>query len=95
MPQLDVDSNGNVGEFDLTGSGTITATLSSAGQDNSSWDESVSMTYRADATASGTGSFLTATDTTDQASCAVLTATKLVCVSQTDSAPTVELVEQN
>lgn len=95
LPQLDVDANGTVGEFDLTASGAITGVLSTAGQENSSWDQSVSMTYSADATASGAGTLLIANGTQSQASCAVLSAAKLVCVSQTDSAPTIEVIEQN
>jgi hypothetical protein len=95
LPQLDVASNENVGEFDLVASGAITATLSTAGQGNAAWDDAVSMTYSADATASGTGTLLTAKGTASQASCAVLSAAKLVCVSQTDSAPTIEVVEQD
>jgi hypothetical protein len=95
LPQLDVDANSTVGEFDLTANGAITGTMSTAGQEISSWDQSISLTYSADATASGTGTFLTAKDTTSQASCAVLNAAKLVCVSQTDSAPTIEVIDQN
>jgi len=95
LPQLDVDSNGNVGEFDLTANGAITGAMSTAGQENSSWDQSISLTYSADATASGTGTLLIANGTQSQASCAVLNAAKLVCVSQTDSAPTIEVIEQN
>jgi hypothetical protein len=94
LPQLDVDSNSSVGEFSLTGNGAITAAMSTSGQDVSSWDQSVGMTYSTDATASGTGTSLLSS-TESQASCAVLNAAKFVCVSQTDSAPTIEVIEQN
>jgi len=95
LPQLDVNSNGTVGEFDLTASGAITGAMSTAGQESSSWDRSISLTYSVDATASGTGTSLIANGTQSQASCAILSAAKLVCVSQTDSAPTIEVIEQN
>jgi hypothetical protein len=95
LPQLSASANANVGEFNLTANGAITAALSTAGQGNASWDQSSSMTYSVDATASGTGTFSIVKDTESKASCAVLNAAKLVCVSQTDSAPTIELVEQN
>jgi hypothetical protein len=70
------------------------AAMSTSGQDVSSWDQAVGMTYSADATASGTGTSLLSS-TESQASCAVLNAAKFVCVSQTDSAPTIEVIEQN
>jgi hypothetical protein len=94
LPLLNVGSNGNVGEYDLTGSGAITGDLSAAGENNFSWDQSMSMTYGWDATAPGTGTFLIANGAQGGASCAVINATKFVCASQTDPAPSVQVIEQ-
>jgi hypothetical protein len=83
-----------VGEYELDSSGVITAAISTAGQELFSWDQTVSMTYGADATASGTGTSLLSS-TESSASCAVLNTAKFVCVSQTDSAPAIEVFEQD
>jgi hypothetical protein len=95
LPQLDVNSNSKVGEFNLAASGAITGAFSTAGQDISTWDRSFSANYSADATVSAVGAFLIAKDAENTASCAVLNAARLVCLSQTDSAPTIEVIEKN
>jgi len=93
LPQLNLASNGNTGVFDLTGSGTISGSLSTAGEENSYWNQSTSMAYAWDATSPGTGTFLI-TGAQGQASCAVINAAKFVCASQTDSSPSIQVFEQ-
>jgi hypothetical protein len=94
LPLLSGSANGSVGEYELDSSGAITAAISTAGQELFSWDQTVRMTYGADATVSGTGTSLIA-GTESEASCAVLNTAKFVCVSQTDSAPAIEVFEQD
>jgi hypothetical protein len=94
MPRLSGLSPGSVGEYSLTGSGAINGTVSVSGRETLSWDQATNMTYSWDTTAPGTGTFLVANGSQSQASCAVISATKLVCASQTDTAPSVEVIEQ-
>jgi hypothetical protein len=94
LPLLNIEPTSSVGVFGVTGSGTINAALTTASRGNLSWDQSTSMTYSWDATAPGTGTFLVANGTQAGASCAVISATKFVCASQTDPAPSVEVMQQ-
>jgi hypothetical protein len=54
----------------------------------------MSLTYSWDTTAPGTGTFLVANGSQSESSCAVISATKFVCTSQTNPAPSVEVIEQ-
>jgi hypothetical protein len=92
--QLNIEPTSSVGVLGVTASGTINAALTTTSRGNLSWDQSTSMTYSWDATAPGTGTFLIANGTQAGASCAVINATKSVCTSQTDPAPSVQFLEQ-
>ena len=94
LPQLNIEPTGAVGIYGVTGSGTINAALTITSRGNLSWDQSTSMNYSWDATAAGTGTFLIANGAPSGASCAVISATTFVCASQTDPAPSVQLIEQ-
>jgi hypothetical protein len=94
LPLLSESSNGSVGEYDLTAAGSMNAALTTAGRGDLSWDQSTNLTYSWDATAPGTGTFLVANGAQAEASCAVISATKFVCASQTDPSPSVEVIEQ-
>jgi hypothetical protein len=94
LPLLNIEPTSSLGVFGVTGSGTVNANLTITSRGILSWDQSTSMTYSWDATAPGTGTFLVANGTQAGASCAVISATKFVCASQTDSAPSVEVFEQ-
>ncbi len=94
LPLLSESSNANVGEYDLTAAGSMNAALTTAGRGELSWDQSASLTYSWDATAPGAGTFLVANGAQGEASCAVISATKFVCASQTDPSPSVEVIEQ-
>jgi hypothetical protein len=94
LAQLNIEPTGAVGVYGVTSSGTISAALTTASRDNLSWDQSTSMTYSWDSTATGTGTFLIANGAPSGASCVVISATKFVCASQTDPAPSVQLIEQ-
>ncbi|MGA3161392.1 MAG: hypothetical protein ABSC77_09260 [Terracidiphilus sp.] len=94
LSQLNIEPAGSVGVFGVTNSGTINVALTTTSRDNLSWDQSTSMTYSWDATAPGTGTFLIANGTHAGASCVVINSTKFVCASQTDPAPSVEVIEQ-
>lgn len=94
LPLLYGGSIGSVGEYSLTDSGAINGAISTSGRGTLSWDQATSMTYSWDTTAPGTGSFMVANGAQSQASCAAISATKFVCTSQTDTAPSIEVVEQ-
>jgi hypothetical protein len=87
-------SSGSVGEYSLTNSGSINGAITTSGRGELSWDQAMSMTYSWDNTAPGTGTFLVANGSQSGASCAAISATKFVCTSQTDTAPSIEVIEQ-
>jgi hypothetical protein len=94
LPLLNLLTNGSVGDLALSTSGAIQAAVTNTGQGFLSWDQAISTTYAWDATAPGAGSFLAANGPQGPASCAVITPTKFACISQTDPAPSVQLMEQ-
>jgi hypothetical protein len=94
LPLLNLLPNAAVGELALSASGVIQTAVTTTGQGFLSWDQAISTTYAWDATAPGTGSFLAANGPLGPASCAVITSTKFACISQTDPAPSVQLIEQ-
>jgi hypothetical protein len=94
LPLLNLQPNGYMGEYALSGSGAITAAATTASQGVLSWDQSVTMTYAWDATAPGTGTFLIANGAQGGASCAVINSTKFVCAPQTDPSPSLEVMQQ-
>jgi hypothetical protein len=94
LSQLNIEPTSSVGVMDVTSDGMINAVLSTTSHGNLDWDQSTSTTYGWDATAPGTGTFLIADGTQAGASCAVISATKFVCMSQTDPAPSVKVSEQ-
>jgi hypothetical protein len=93
LPLLAATSTGNVGEYTLTGDGAITGTVSTAGQEESSWDQSVSLAYNWDTSVSSAGTFLIS-GTSLEDSCAVINPTKIVCMPQTDASPNIEILQQ-
>ena len=94
MPRLSGLSPGSVGEYSLTSNGAINGAVTVSGRETLSWDQAMSLTYSWDTTAPGTGTFLVANGSQSESSCAVISATKFVCTSQTDPAPSVEVIEQ-
>jgi hypothetical protein len=87
-------SSGSVGVYSLTGSGALNASLTTAGENILTWEQAISASYAWDKTAPGTGSFLLANNTQGGAGCAVISASKFACISQTDASPSVQLIEQ-
>jgi hypothetical protein len=94
LSQLNIEPTSNVGVLGVTSVGTINATISTASRGNLAWDQSTNSTYSWDAAAPGTGAFLIDDGAQTGASCVVISATKFVCASQTDPAPSVEVFEQ-
>jgi len=94
LQQLNVKANASVGEFTLGASGSIDASLTTAGDGLLTWDQAASMSYSWDATAPGTGTFLVANGAQGAASCAVVNASRFVCIPQSDPSPSVQIVEQ-
>jgi len=92
LPHFDGESNGIVGVLNLTGDGTINGAVTTSGEDELSWDQAASMTIGWDATALGT--FLVANSSLGGSGCAVINSAKFVCASQTDSSPSVQIMEQ-
>jgi hypothetical protein len=96
LPLLSAEevSVANAGVYELAASGAITGATSAAGAELLSWDQQVSATYSWDTAAPGTGTFLIAGDSSQEASCAVISPTRFVCASQTDSSPSIEVMQQ-
>jgi hypothetical protein len=94
LPHIDGESNGIVGVLNLTGNGTINGAVTTTGEDELSWDQAASMTINWDATGLDTRTFLVANGAQGGLSCAVIHSAKFVCASQTDSSPSVQIMEQ-
>jgi len=93
LPRPEPTSNGNVGEFDLTSSGSVTGGVSTAGEGDFSWDQSLSMTYSWDTSVTGTGSFLIGSGSKGM-SCIVISSTRDACIFNADDSPSVAILEQ-
>jgi hypothetical protein len=96
LPLLSAEevSVANAGVYELAASGAITGAASTAGEEVLAWDQQVSATYSWDTTAPGTGTFLIADGTSQGAGCAVISPARFVCASQTDSSPSIEVMQQ-
>jgi hypothetical protein len=94
MPLLNAHSIGRVGEFSVTAGGGINANLTTTAKNSLSWDQAASMTYTWDATAPDAGTFVIAKGAQASASCAVVNASRFVCIPQTDAAPSVQVAER-
>jgi hypothetical protein len=94
LPPMQATQHGNVGELNVSSSGAITGGLTEAGQGDFSYDQSQSMgTLSWDSTATGTGTFLIGSGSKG-ISCAVISATKIVCTLNGDSSPGVMILQQ-
>jgi len=94
LPRVEPTTNGNVGEFYLSNSGGFTASVTTAGEGDFTWDQSMTGgTYSWDTTATGTGSFLTGGNLSG-ISCVVINPTKAACIFNTDDSPSVEILQQ-
>jgi hypothetical protein len=94
LPLMNVTQNGNVGELNVSSSGVITGGLTEAGEGDFSYDQSQSIgTLSWDSTAPGTGTFLIGSGDKG-VSCAVISATKAVCIINGDSSPSVLVLQQ-
>jgi hypothetical protein len=96
LPLLSAEavSMANAGVYELAASGAMTGATSTAGAEVLSWDQPVSATYNWDTTAPGTGTFLISGGTSQEAGCAVISPARFVCASQTDSSPSIEVMQQ-
>jgi hypothetical protein len=94
LPLLNAHSIGRVGEFSVTTSGGIDAAITTTAKNSLAWDQAASMTYAWDATAPGTGTFVITKDAQASASCAVVNASRFVCIPQTDGSPSVQIAER-
>jgi hypothetical protein len=87
MPGMDSGAKGNVGEFALTAAGSVTGIVTTAGQGDFTWDQSLGMTYAWDS--STYGSYLLSGGGSKAGfSCIVINATKSACIIDTDSSAT-------
>jgi hypothetical protein len=93
LPRINPSSNGNIGEFDMSSSGSLSAEFTTAGEIDFTYDQSKTGTYSWDSTAPGTGSFLTVGGVTG-ISCVVISPTKDACLFNTDDTPSVEILQQ-
>ena len=93
LPRPEPTSNGNVGELDLSNTGNITGGISTAGQGDFSYDQSLSMSYAWDTTVPNTGSFLVGSGSKGM-SCIVISSTKDACIINADSGPSVLILQQ-
>jgi hypothetical protein len=94
LPLFSPDANASVGVYNLSASGAITGATTLAGQNELAWDQTLSTSYAWDSTAPGTETFIIANGPQGEASCAVINTTKFVCASQTDPAPSLQLMQQ-
>jgi hypothetical protein len=89
LPPMSATQNGNVGEFDLSSADGITGGITTASEGYFTWDQAQTMTYTWDTSVAGTGTFLVADPSNPGkggASCAVISATKVACIIQSDKA---------
>ena len=93
LPLLEPETNGISGEFDLSSSGNVTAGVTTAGEGDFTYDQSITGTYSWDTAATGTGSFLTAGGASG-VSCIVISSTKDACIFDTDSEASVVILQQ-
>jgi hypothetical protein len=94
LSPMQATQHGNVGELNVSSSGVITGGLTEAGQGDFSYDQSQNMgTLIWDPTAPGTGTFLIGSGSKG-ISCAVISATKIVCTLNADSSPGVLIFQQ-
>jgi hypothetical protein len=94
LPPLSVNGSENVGEFSLDSTNDISGSITAAGKGYFGWDQSMPMSYGWDSTAPGTGTFLVNAGGHDDASCAVISATKAVCIGQNDSTPNPMIMQE-
>ena len=93
LPRPEPTSNGNVGEITLSNSGNLTGGITTAGEGDFTYDQSMSGTYNWDTTTPGTGSFLFGSGSKGM-SCIVISSTKDACVINGDSGPSVIIMQQ-
>ena len=93
LPLLEPETNGISGEFDLSSSGNVTAGVTTAGEGDFTYDQSITGTYGWDTAATGTGSFLTAGGASG-VSCIVISSTKDACIFDTDAEASVVILQQ-
>lgn len=93
LPLLSVTPTGYLGNLNLSG-GVITGVATTSAENLLSWNQSLSAAYAWDATAPGTGGFVLSNGADGTASCVAVSATKFVCASQSDPAPSIQIVEQ-
>jgi hypothetical protein len=94
LPLLNAASNGTVGEYDVTSGGAINGAVTTAGNGILCWDQATNKSLSWDAAASVNGTLLVANGAQGAASCASISATKFVCIPQTDPSPSVQIVQQ-
>jgi hypothetical protein len=94
LSPMQATQHGNVGLLNVSSSGAITGGLTEAGQGDFSYDQSQNLgTLSWDSTAPGTGTFLIGSGSKG-ISCAVISATKIVCTFNADSSPGVMILQQ-
>ena len=91
LPPMDTNDNGVAGELALDGNGNITGGVSSAGQGDFSWDQSLSMNYSWDSTTYG--AFLIGSGNKGL-SCVVISAAKSVCLENAASNASMMTLQQ-
>jgi hypothetical protein len=93
LSPMQATQHGNVGELYVSSSGAITGGFTEAGQGDFSYDQSQNMgTLVWDSTTDGT--FLIGSGGGKGISCAVISATKIVCTVNADSSPSVMIFQQ-
>jgi hypothetical protein len=93
MPPMQATQNDIVGQFALDNAGNITGAITSANAGSFSFDQSASLNYAWDTTATGTGSFLVGSGSKGL-SCVVIKATKAACTINGDTSPGVLILQK-
>jgi hypothetical protein len=80
------------GQLAVTSGGAADVTINEAGTANFRWNETMDMIYNWDSTTYGT--FVVSAGSQPQASCAVISSTRLACTPQSDDEPAVMIMQQ-
>ncbi|MGA9063249.1 MAG: hypothetical protein WB341_16505 [Terracidiphilus sp.] len=93
LPVMEPASNDIAGQYDLLSNGNYTGGLTTAGEGDFSYDQSISGTYNWDTTVTGTGAFLVGSGSSGM-SCIVISSTRAACIVNADTSPSVMILQQ-
>ncbi len=93
LPMMEPASDDIAGQYDLLSNGNYTGGLTTAGEGDFSYDQSISGAYNWDTSVTGTGSFLVGSGSSGL-SCVVTSSTRAACIVNADTSPSVMILQQ-